>query len=298
MISINYDKCTFCERCYEVCPNYVFSTCEEEGVGKVELKYPSHCCECAHCILICPEGAITDKNIFPEKLRQIEKIEIEPDKFMNIIFSRRSIRSFKTQSVPTESIKYLLKAAGNAGTASNSQSEKFIVVQNRETLQKLEKAVIEVLWAGKSLIIRRLKEKISAPIKLMLGKKNKKSSTDYGKIFIAREKMGELYGNEKIGGMIFRNAPAVIIVTGSKKNPLAATNSALAIRTMELLAVTMGLGTCWVGFLVVAAKYSRRIDKFFNLSSDRSIYGALMIGYPKHEYIKMIDRKERVISWI
>lgn len=57
--------------------------------------------------------------------------------FIDIILNRRSIRKFKPDVIPDESITILLKAAMYAPTARNTQSCKFIVINSRELLNKL-----------------------------------------------------------------------------------------------------------------------------------------------------------------
>ena len=56
---------------------------------------------------------------------------------MKEIFNRRSIRKFKNQSVEKEKIEKLLRAGMQAPSAANQQPWEFIVVENKETLNKL-----------------------------------------------------------------------------------------------------------------------------------------------------------------
>jgi nitroreductase len=98
--------------------------------------------------------------------------------------------------------------------------------------------------------------------------------------------------------MVFRNAPAVIIIHGLRTNFMAHANCSIAARNMEIMAGTLGLGTCWVGFLSSAANLAdKKIERYLEIPDDRSIYGAIMVGYPKFEYRKTIPRKEREIRW-
>nr|WP_092074905.1 nitroreductase family protein [Dendrosporobacter quercicolus]NSL49805.1 nitroreductase family protein [Dendrosporobacter quercicolus DSM 1736]SDN20267.1 Nitroreductase [Dendrosporobacter quercicolus] len=62
---------------------------------------------------------------------------------MNIyegIQKRRSIRNFETRPVEKEKIEKLLKAGMQAPSAANQQPWEFIVVEDKESLQKLSKA--------------------------------------------------------------------------------------------------------------------------------------------------------------
>ncbi|MFW6414323.1 MAG: nitroreductase family protein, partial [Verrucomicrobiota bacterium] len=63
------------------------------------------------------------------------------------VFSRRSIRKYKPDTIPEEMIKDLLEAAMAAPSAVGRDPWEFIVVQNQETLSK----VTEALPNGKML---------------------------------------------------------------------------------------------------------------------------------------------------
>ncbi len=298
MISIDTDKCTSCERCYDVCPNYVFGVAQTDGKRRTEVRYPSQCCECGHCISICPTEAVTGGFASKRDLEQLPSVAVEPRALMNVLLSRRSVRNFKPQAVAKEAIEQLLEAATHAGTASNEQAEGFIVIQDRDFLTKLEGLVVEVLWDagikhldrdGGSLV--KLAKKIYGPELVRAGR-------TYHDVIRHRRENRELHGNDRTGGMVFRNAPAVIVVHGDRRNVLGATNAALAIRNIELLAVTMGLGTCWVGFLKAAAMKSKKVDRLLELSRDRTVHGAVMVGHPKHGYGHKMARRARHVRWI
>jgi nitroreductase len=214
------------------------------------------------------------------------------------MFLRRSVRCLKSQTLARETIERLLTAARHAGTGSNAQSEGFLVIENRELLNKLEKMVIDVLWNAGIKYLGKERGLVIRWLKIKCGPETVRQARQYYEIIRRRKENGELHGNKKIGGMIFRNAPTVIVVHGEKKNIISATNSALTIRNVELLAISLGLGTCWVGFLMIAAEKSRKINELLGLSKNRIVTGALMIGYPKHKYSRSIPRKERDVRWI
>ena len=99
--------------------------------------------------------------------------------------------------------------------------------------------------------------------------------------------------------MVFRNAPVVMVIHGIRTNFMAHANCSIAARNMEIMAKTLGLGTCWVGFLSAAADLAKgKIERYLEIPDDHGIYGAIMVGYPKFEYRKIIPRKEREVRWI
>jgi nitroreductase/NAD-dependent dihydropyrimidine dehydrogenase PreA subunit len=289
MIEIDREKCTNCMSCLSVCSNYVYRLSDD---GKeVVVQYPSQCCVCGHCISICPVDAISHEQLPLEGFEELRPIEISADAMRNLILSRRSIRNYKSDPVPDDMVEKLIEAATHAGTSSNGQTEQFIVVRDQKFLLELEKLVVDVLWnaglkylGGDGIMTKLLTKKYGADM-------IRQYHSYHGIIKRRRE-------NNEIRGMIFRNAPLVIIMHGLKANALGPANCSIAIRNMELLARTMGLGTCWCGFLVVAAEKSRRVNAFLELEKNRQIQGALMVGYPEHKYTRMIPRKPREIRWI
>lgn len=56
---------------------------------------------------------------------------------MEVIFNRRSIRKYKDQVVEPEKIDRLLRVAMQAPSAANQQPWEFIVIQDKEVLEKL-----------------------------------------------------------------------------------------------------------------------------------------------------------------
>lgn len=290
MITIDKQKCTNCRKCYEICPNYVFSlVTNAENKKSIELRYPEQCCICGHCIAICQTRALSHESMPLSSFIPVQRDEINPESMEKLLVSRRSVRNYKQKPVPEEILQKLIEAGIHAGSSSNGQTEEFIVIRDQQKIRHLELLVIDVLW--------------NAGLKYLNG--------GFMKTFLKRK-----YGNEVIHqyeayhniikhrkehneqeGMIFRNAPVVIVVYGIKTNFLAQTNCALAIRNIEILAESMGLGTCWVGFLPSAANKSKKINKFLQIPKDKIILASLMVGFPKYIYRYKLPRKERNVSW-
>jgi len=59
------------------------------------------------------------------------------ENILNSIFTRRSIRRYTNQTVPSDLIKTLLKSAMSAPSACNQQPWHFLVIDDRNTLNKL-----------------------------------------------------------------------------------------------------------------------------------------------------------------
>jgi len=70
------------------------------------------------------------------------KYSSDQEYLFNIIKTRRTVRKFKPTPIPKEHILKILDAARFAPTAGNQQPWKFLVIQNRERLDKLQEEAL------------------------------------------------------------------------------------------------------------------------------------------------------------
>jgi len=286
MIKIDLAKCTKCGFCVEECPGSVISARED---GTPWVRYPRLCNACGHCIAICPTGAVTGRNLRSDLFREVTAAGLPPESVEDLLLSRRSTRVFADRPVSKDILEQLIRCGTNAGTASNAQSEAFIVIQDKKTLSDLSDLVLQTIWSS----VRRVGNPLGRVIaKAADGKQM------YGQTAAYYSMLKEIKNGQLPSHSVFYNAPAVILTHGLRKNPLAATNAALATRNMEVLALPMGLGTCWMGFLVLAAWRNKKVANFLGLPPDRNVFGAITVGYPKRRYPKTIPRRERPLRWV
>lgn len=64
---------------------------------------------------------------------------MDPDDVLRLMKERRSVRMFESTEVPNEHLMKILEAARWCQSASNRQPWRFIVIKNKETIEKLSK---------------------------------------------------------------------------------------------------------------------------------------------------------------
>lgn len=72
---------------------------------------------------------------------------------IEIIKKRRSVRKYKPDPIPAESIQHVLEAARQAPSWGNLQCWKFIVVKDQETRTRLAEACQRRMWMAQAPII-------------------------------------------------------------------------------------------------------------------------------------------------
>jgi len=95
---------------------------------------------------------------------------------------------------------------------------------------------------------------------------------------------------EKGRDPILRKAPALMIAHGAIDDPMVSSSATIALATLDLVALSFGLGTCWAGFLHQAALSSPGVATALALPAGHRMYGGVMIGYPEFEYARIPTR--------
>jgi nitroreductase len=177
-------------------------------------------------------------------------------KMLNIIKNRRSVRSFKAEQITDGELDCILEAACCSPSGHNAQPWFFTVIQNKEFIDYIS-----------------LKTKL-----VMTGSGNEKAR---------RLGTSENYH-------VLHAAPTVIIVSGkteksvidlpgyefSSYSPLA--DCSAAIQNMLLAAESIGIGSCWVGFVNYFFALPEEAAKLKVPDNYRPLF-AVCLGYKRNE---------------
>lgn len=128
MIKIDQEKCIGCGACVEDCftRDLVIEADKAKVLNKTCIKY-------GHCIAICPVNAvsITDYDMNEVKEYDAASFDIEPEKLLNFIKFRRSVRQFTDQPIEKEKLEAIIEAGRFTPTGGNRQPVSFVVVQDQ-----------------------------------------------------------------------------------------------------------------------------------------------------------------------
>ncbi|WP_291637975.1 nitroreductase family protein [Clostridium sp.] len=263
LITVNEKKCIKCEQCIKECP---------AGVLKMGEKVPEElanttCIACGHCVAVCPTGAIDNsKTPISKQVNVKDFLKLDEEQAEHFLRARRSIRNYTDKSVSREKLTKLVNIARLAPTGSNSQGISFVVVEDKKLVEKAVELTIAMI------------EK--SPLK---------------------DALKGLIRSYKEDGVdtILRGAPNLIITLADKDFSGARGNSISCLTYLELFAPSLGLGTCWAGFFEYCASIKgSTLPKLFNIPEGKIITGAVMVGYPKYTYKKLVDRNPLEVTYI
>lgn len=277
MIKISLEKCIGCSLCFKDCQ------CNDIKIidGKAHPLYKS-CLKCGHCIAVCPQNAITIDEYDMNEVINYNKDEfsIEPEKVLNSIKYRRSIRQFIDNPVEKEKLLKIIEAGRFTPSGGNRQPISFVVVQDK--MNNLTKLTIDVLYD----IACSYEPNEDDP----LDSQRKRYSVMW--------KMMHRQYNKYSKDTLFFNAPAIMIVLSDKNvslNPYV--DGGLAAANMQSMADALNLGVCFNGFFTFAS-HDKAIREFLNIPDNKVVVTSLLIGYTNNKYYRTVPRKRAEVNWL
>jgi len=285
-VVIDEEICTGCAVCVTRCPR-CFS--EQEG-GILSNSQKENCILCGHCVSLCPAGAISHSQLKKEDFAEIEQgAAIETERFIDFLKERRSHRHFLDKKVPRKDLETLMEAGRWAPTGSNVQNVEVIIYTDPVKISKLSDLTIDYfVWIGE-----RVEKKIAR-----LEAEGKRDTLDYQMTFRALG-LGDRMTQEKEAGRdpIFYRAPVLMIFHSIAPTSAPKDNAVLAAHTVALTARTMGLESCYIGLLEVAAEYYLPLREELNLPQDHKVFDTMILGYPKLTFLKTVPRRPIKVRW-
>jgi len=266
-LKVDKGKCTNCGACADVCPASAIGL-TADGPVETGLRI---CIACGHCVAACPVEALD--NLYAPLSGQVpleDSRPLDPAAAVRFLRSRRSIRAYKKEPVPQELLLQILDIARFASTGGNSQGLSYLVISDRKKLDAISRAVID--WM-ESLVAQGVEG----------------SEYFVGIIRTARET-----GKDAI----LRGAPHLIVAMCDETFLRGPENAHFAFAYAELLAPTLGIGTCWAGLFQGCAinGYAPLLD-ILDIPPWKRVAGGLMAGFPIHKYYRLVGRNDLEVEW-
>lgn len=262
MVKINAEKCIGCGLCAADCIALNIEVKDEKAYVK------NDCFKCGHCVAICPAGAISIPEYDMADVEEYEKdrFELKAENVLHAIKFRRSIRNYKQKKVDPKDLEQILQAGRYTATAKNTQNCTFVFVQ--ESLEELKNRVWEY-------------------IDYVAVTEGRNVSRDFLP-FVAFNRRRKADPNDDY---LFRNAPVVVYIATD-----CTIDAGLAAQNMENIAVAMGMGVLYNGFLARVTDINEELKKWLGLEG-KQIQACMLLGYPDRVYKRTAPRDAAKVIW-
>lgn len=287
MISIDSERCNRDGLCARICKK-VFEQDQADSIPRVVRADLCH--SCGHCMMICPQGAIHHSDFEASMIRPVQ-VEIMPsyDQVKEMIVARRSTRTFQDRSVEKALIEKVIDGARFAPSAKNTQSTHYTVIQGREVLSSI--AAETAAWLGD--MAGKLKNPFFRYFYLLGQKHSSEEVERWVRQFeLIAERMGKGLDTVLFG------APALLLFHADKSVRFANENANLALQNATFVAGSLGLGTFYTGYVVLAFAHRKTLCRMIGLSHGHKVFGGLALGFPLIRFSRWIDRRPANVQWL
>lgn len=283
---VDTDKCIGCGQCVKVCPALVF----ELRNKKSEVRYGEGCFACGHCWAVCPQEAVTQEEVTTAtSLKPGSEPAVSADNLQLLIRERRSTRLFKDKPVSKEQLLKIIEAGRYSPTGSNRQDINYSVVSERQKVSELRSLV-------ENFMKKTFKIMENKVVSFIYSIKYGRSAVDMlryyamGYHFLKDHEEKNAYWPLPFGS-------AVIITHAQSFDELAPFNCSVALYNCSLMAHSMGLGSCFMGFVQAGANMDKKIKHWLNIPKEDKAYGAMLVGHPDVKYLRLVERKKPIVTW-
>ena len=251
----------------------------------------TNCNLCGHCIAVCPQDAVLHQKLSPEEFTKIgdEDWKINADAFIGFLKNRRTHRNFLPGEVSDDILARLFAAARQAPTGSNTQDVQVMVIRDRDKIEKL----VDLTMRYYRQLIVRVEKKVE---KLTKAGKPVPPDLQWAKRRNPRY-MQSIQIRESGKDPIFRGAQTVLVFHSRPQSSTPKDNCVIAAHTVVLTAMTLGIGSCYMGLFEDTCNHDRRVVKELQLPEGNRVYSALALGYPKYSFLRTVYRKPIAVQW-
>jgi nitroreductase/NAD-dependent dihydropyrimidine dehydrogenase PreA subunit len=322
-VEVDVEKCDGCARCIKTCPMEILRL--HDGHPVEEHPFDAfRCIACDSCVAVCPNGAIERKGLYrvmegkyintdiyhagentpprpfgdatPARFEDYEDRLTETER---VIFKRRSVRLFKKEQVPRETVGRIIEAGRFAPSAGNCQPWAFVVIQDQELIQELCAKTERILRVLIGLAFPSRKEDFARRpfhqnlLATLLGLRMPGNTDQRGAVGAKA-----VYEHPEHG--LFLGAPTVILVLKDKRGiGQVDLDTALCVENIVLAAHSLGLATCLIGLMNVPLKaYPRFVKNRLGIKPPFEFFTAIALGYPKGACDRAVKREPARVSWI
>jgi nitroreductase/NAD-dependent dihydropyrimidine dehydrogenase PreA subunit len=266
-VVVDQDRCAKDGICVNVC-----------GLGLLELgedglprsRKPERCIACGHCMAVCSHDALHLETVERGALVPIDpQLTPRAEQVEQVLRARRSIRVYRDAPVSRTDIQRIIDTANMAPSGVNQHPIRWTVLSGREKLRALSQHVID--W-----------------------------------MHLAIEKEPQTAAFLNLASIVrnwpkhdpLRGAPHLVVAHGAKANPMTAGSGPIAMTYFELAAQANGVGTCWAGYLMMAARSYAPLLDALEIPEQNAVVGAMMFGYSKIRFRYVPARPAPEVNWV
>ncbi len=287
-VSIDADACKQCGTCARICAAEVLSM--EDGDVRVRDDAPFGCIACGHCMMACPEAAITvtGRGISPDDLLPLpdQRKKAGADELAALMLSRRSVRRFRDREVDPHLLERIVEMAATGPMGIPPWDVGCVTVHGREQVQRIAAEVIK----GFEGFLKIYRPWLLAAMRLFAGKAKYEILAHFVRPLAMKYVQAYREGRD----LLFYEAPALLIFHHSPYADPA--DAAIACTYAMLAAESLGLGSTIIGGAPPALQRDKALCQRLGIPYGNIPSMSLILGHPAIRFRRAVRRRFSTVS--
>ena len=270
IIEVHPDQCIGCGTCRADCPTANIAIKDGKAV------HGKWCLECGHCEAVCPQKAVRFAGDYdPSEVLEYDdpgKFEIPPERLLNFVKFRRSVRQYTDEPVSDADIAKILEMGRYTQTGANTQTLRYIVL-TKETLREITPIALKAL------------------AELNVSQVDKKTMRLPPQYLDFQPVWANWYSfyQKKQKDLLFHGAPNALLIVSRTCNEV---DGCFNAGHLELMINALGLGACLMGFGTFAFDRSPELKQKIGLQEGESVIFMMVFGHPRVKYLRTVNRRK------
>lgn len=285
--------CKRCGNCVDICPNRII---QKDASGNILFRQDRiwMCFQCGHCMAICPQKAVQIPGLSYERdFYPLPKLDgYENEQFTHLIASRRAVRNFQDRPVPHEMLEKIVQAIQSAPPGFPPVKTELVVVEDTALLRKALPGMIS-LYEG---LIKAMRNPIARQVIRKGAGREKFITLQKHVIPLLINRMPDLKSGKE--DTIMRRAPALILFHADRNCENYKPDIYIALTYGILAAHSLGLGASAMDLIPPAVEKSKELRKLFQIPDSNEVVASMILGYPKHPFLRGIRRELKSVTWL
>lgn len=191
---------------------------------------------------------------------------------LDVIFMRRSVRSYTNERLDQDTVRALLDAAVQAPTALREEPWTFVIVQDADALKRYSD-LAKAQWVGGPVAERELQTIDDAALQARL----------------LRTMVTDEFN-------VFYDARTLIVICAKPVGPWAVGDCWLAAENLMLAACAMGLGSCCIGCATPVLN-SSEVKSELTIPPDVTVVAPIIVGAPRGVASPVGRKTPEILCW-
>ncbi|QGY40191.1 nitroreductase [Pseudodesulfovibrio cashew] len=270
LFTIDTDSCKRDGLCAAACPLGCIAL-DAEGYPIPHERKQAYCIGCGHCMAVCPTQAIRLDRFDDTGELLDRKNAATPEQVVQLLKGRRSVRAFKKEPLPEETLRELLDLTEYAPSGHNAHPVRWSVAATPERVAEAARATVD--W---------MRGEVEAETERAA----------------ALHLAGIVKAWDRDIDIVCREAPALAVAHGPATGITPMEDGVIATAYLELAAHGLGLGACWCGYVQMAAGTDAALRELLGIPEEGRVYGALLLGRPARRYRFIPPRPGANVHWV